>query len=132
MYIFSKQTHNQQEPQISTCLAEDFTTARKTSEYLTKDTTSHSRRGAVTTARQQKSRSSLPGVSRYFSLHQHVQTNFEPHPIFYPMNTGGNTLASSKGVKWPGREAHHLPPSNAEVKNARSFTSTTAYVFVVW
>jgi hypothetical protein len=28
------------------------------------------------------------------------------------------------GVKWPGREADHSPPSSAEVKNAWSHTST--------
>jgi hypothetical protein len=30
----------------------------------------------------------------------------------------------SLGVKWPRREADHLLPSSAEVKNARSYTST--------
>jgi hypothetical protein len=29
------------------------------------------------------------------------------------------------GVKWPGHEADHLPPSNAKVKNVWSFTSTS-------
>jgi hypothetical protein len=33
--------------------------------------------------------------------------------------------ALSLGVKWPGREADHSSPSNAEVKNAFSCTSTT-------
>jgi hypothetical protein len=28
------------------------------------------------------------------------------------------------GVKWPGRQADHSPPSSAEVKNAWSYTST--------
>jgi hypothetical protein len=32
--------------------------------------------------------------------------------------------ALSLGVKRPGREADHLPPSSAEVKNAWSYTST--------
>jgi hypothetical protein len=32
--------------------------------------------------------------------------------------------ALSLGVKWPGREADHSPPSSAEVKNAWSYTST--------
>jgi hypothetical protein len=31
--------------------------------------------------------------------------------------------ALSLGVKWPGREADHSPPSSAEVKNAWSYTS---------
>jgi hypothetical protein len=32
--------------------------------------------------------------------------------------------APSLGVKWPGREADHSPPSSAKVKNAWSYTST--------
>jgi hypothetical protein len=36
------------------------------------------------------------------------------------------------GVKWPGCEADHSPPSSAEVKNAWSCTSTPQYVFMVW
>jgi hypothetical protein len=32
--------------------------------------------------------------------------------------------APSLGVKWPGREADHSPPSKAEVKNVRIYTST--------
>jgi hypothetical protein len=31
--------------------------------------------------------------------------------------------ALSLGIKWPGREADHSPQSNAEVKNAWSYTS---------
>jgi len=34
------------------------------------------------------------------------------------------TGAPSLEVKRPGREADHSPPSNAEVKNAWSYTST--------
>jgi hypothetical protein len=40
--------------------------------------------------------------------------------------------AISLGVKRPGREADHSPPSNAEFKNASSYTSTPQYVFMVW
>jgi len=36
------------------------------------------------------------------------------------------------GVKRPGREADHSPPSSAEVKNAWSYTSTPQYVFMAW
>jgi hypothetical protein len=32
--------------------------------------------------------------------------------------------ALSLGVKWPGHECDHSPPSNAKVKNAWSYTST--------
>jgi hypothetical protein len=40
--------------------------------------------------------------------------------------------ALSLGVKRPGREADHSPPSGAEVKNAWSYTSTPQYAFIVW
>jgi hypothetical protein len=30
----------------------------------------------------------------------------------------------SQGVKWPGRQAHHLPKTNAEVKNTWIYIST--------
>jgi hypothetical protein len=36
------------------------------------------------------------------------------------------------GIKRPGREADHSPPSGADVKNAWSYTSTPPYVFVTW
>jgi hypothetical protein len=36
---------------------------------------------------------------------------------------------SSLGVKRPGSEADHSPPSSAEVKKAWSYTSTPQYVF---
>jgi hypothetical protein len=39
--------------------------------------------------------------------------------------------ALSLGVKRPGREAHHLPPSSAEAKNAWSYISTPQYVFML-
>jgi hypothetical protein len=44
----------------------------------------------------------------------------------------GNGGALSLGVKWPGPEADHSPPSSAEVKNAWSYTSTPQYVFMAW
>jgi hypothetical protein len=37
-----------------------------------------------------------------------------------------------QGVKRPGREADHSPPSNTEVKNAWSYTSSPPYVFMAW
>jgi len=55
-----------------------------------------------------------------------VQTGSGAHPPSYPMDTG--TL--SPGVKRPGLEADHLPPSSAEVKNRWSYTSTPPYVLM--
>jgi hypothetical protein len=40
--------------------------------------------------------------------------------------------ALSLGVKHPVSEADHSPPSSAEVKNARSYTSTPQYAFMAW
>jgi hypothetical protein len=44
------------------------------------------------------------------------------HPASYPVGTG----ALSPGIKRPGREADHSPPTSAEVKNA----STPPYAFM--
>jgi hypothetical protein len=40
--------------------------------------------------------------------------------------------ALSLGVKRPGREADHLPPSSVEVENACSYTSIPQYVLIAW
>jgi hypothetical protein len=55
-----------------------------------------------------------------FSLHHHVQNGSGVHPASYPIGTRG----FFPGVKRPGREADHSPPSSAKVKNAWSYTST--------
>jgi hypothetical protein len=36
------------------------------------------------------------------------------------------------GVKRPGREAIHSPPSSVEVKNAWSYASPPQYAFMAW
>jgi hypothetical protein len=53
------------------------------------------------------------------------------HCILYPQpeDTPG---ALSLGVKRPGREADHSPPSSDEVKYAWSYTSTPQFVFMAW
>jgi hypothetical protein len=38
----------------------------------------------------------------------------------------------SLGIKRPGREADHSPASNAEVKNAWSYTSVPQYASMAW
>jgi hypothetical protein len=40
--------------------------------------------------------------------------------------------ALSLGIKRPGCEADHSPPSSAEDKNERSYTSSPQYVFMEW
>jgi hypothetical protein len=42
------------------------------------------------------------------------------------------TGSFSLGVKRPGREADHSPPSSAEVKNVWSYTNTPQYAFMAW
>jgi hypothetical protein len=54
-----------------------------------------------------------------FSLHHRLQNGSGPHPASYPTVPG----ALSLGVKRPGREADHSPPSGAEVQEW-SYTST--------
>jgi hypothetical protein len=48
------------------------------------------------------------------------------HPTSYTMGTGG----SFPGVKQPGREADHSPPTSAEVKKMWIYTSTPPYAFM--
>jgi hypothetical protein len=50
-----------------------------------------------------------------FSLYYRVQTDSGAHPASYPMGTRSS---------FPEGEADHSPPSNAEVKNEWSYTST--------
>jgi hypothetical protein len=47
-----------------------------------------------------------------FSLHHRVQNGAGTHPASCPLGTGG----SFPGIKRPGREADHSPPSSATVK----------------
>jgi hypothetical protein len=59
----------------------------------------------------------FPAGSGNFYFGHRVQTGSGDHPASYPM-------ILSLGVKLPGREADHSPPSNVEVENAWSYTST--------
>jgi hypothetical protein len=68
------------------------------------------------------SRVQFPAGAGNFSLHHCLQNGSGAHPASYPMGI----RSSSLGVKWPGREADHSPPSSAEVKNEWSYTSTPA------
>jgi hypothetical protein len=66
------------------------------------------------------SRVRFPAGAGNFSLHHRVQNSSGAHTASYPMGTRG----SFPGVKRLGREADHSSPSNAEVKNEWSYTST--------
>jgi len=67
-------------------------------------------------------RGSFPGRERniYIYLRHRVQAGSGAHPASYPVDTGG----TFSGVKRPGRESDHSLPFSAEVKNARSYTSS--------
>jgi len=67
-------------------------------------------------------------MTGFLSLRYRVQTGSVAHPASCPMGTGGSYL----GVKRPGHEADHSPPSSAEVINAWSYLSTPQYVIMVW
>jgi hypothetical protein len=54
----------------------------------------------------------LLSIAYRLALGSSVQTGSGVHQVSYPMDTG----ALSPGVKWPGRDADHSPPSSAEVK----------------
>jgi hypothetical protein len=54
----------------------------------------------------------FPTGAGNFSLHHRVQNGSGAHPAVCPVGTG----AISLGVKRPGREADHSPPSSAEVE----------------
>jgi hypothetical protein len=51
----------------------------------------------------------IPVGARFFA---HVQTSAEAHPASCTMGTG-----SFSGVKRPGHDADHPPPSSAKVEN---------------
>jgi len=55
-----------------------------------------------------------------FSIRHSVQTGSVAHTSSYSLCTWGISL----GIKRPGLEADHSPPSNVEVKNVWSYTST--------
>jgi hypothetical protein len=55
------------------------------------------------------SRDRIPVGARFFA---HIQTGPGAHPASCAVATG-----SYPGVKWPGRGAHHPPPSSAKVTN---------------
>jgi hypothetical protein len=67
----------------------------------------------------------VPVRSRIFTSHV-VQTGSLVHSTSYTMGTAG----SFPGVKRPGREADHSPPTSTEVKTMWIYTSTSPYAFM--
>lgn len=61
--------------------------------------------------------------ARDSSLLQNIQTSSPAHPASYSMGNRGPIL----GIKRPGWEADHSPPSSADIKIERSYISTPQY-----
>jgi hypothetical protein len=60
-----------------------------------------------------------------FSPLEVIQTSSGAHPASYPMGSG----APTPGVKQPGSEPDHSPPTSAEVKNMWIYKSTRTYIY---
>lgn len=59
----------------------------------------------------------FPAGARYFSLLQELQLGSAAHLSFFSVVTFDSC---AKGLKQLGREADHLPPPSANVKNAHT------------
>lgn len=70
--------------------------------------------GIVANLRAGRSRTSrsTPARTTYFSHLRNAHTDFAAHSANNPVNTG----SSAPGSKSAEHEAHHSPPSSAEVK----------------
>jgi hypothetical protein len=69
-------------------------------------------------------RSSSPGKGKTFLTPHVVQTGSGAHSASYPMGTGG----FYPGIKQPGSEADHSPPTSAEVKNTHTSSRHSVYL----
>jgi hypothetical protein len=58
-----------------------------------------------------------------FSLHDRFRAESGAHRASCPIGTRDSFPGGGGGIKGPGREADHSPPSSAEVKYAWSYTS---------
>jgi hypothetical protein len=68
----------------------------------------------------------VPAEHGNFALHHPVRLGPTQPPIQWVPG------AVSLGVKWPGREADHSPPSSAEVKMRGAIPPLTQYAFFTW
>jgi hypothetical protein len=100
-------------------------------EYLTKQLKYKSRDSSVGIALgyeldDRDSRVRFPEGTGNFCLHHRVQNGSEAHQASYPMGTRDTFM----GVKQPGREADHSPPSSAEVKECVELYLHSQYAFM--
>jgi hypothetical protein len=64
----------------------------------------------------------VPVGARFFSHLTVIQIGSGAHPV--PFLFSGYWGLFPRGVKWPGHEADHLPPTSAELRNTWIYTST--------
>jgi hypothetical protein len=78
-------------------------------------------------ARRPRGRGSIPdgGKNFHFSMSSRLALGPTQPPIQWVPG------ALSPGVKRPGREADHLPPTSAEVKKTWVYTSSPPYIFML-
>jgi hypothetical protein len=74
------------------------------------------------------SRVRFPSEAGNFSIHHRVQNGLGPTQLAIQLVPG----ALSLGVKRPGREADHSPPSSAEVEECVELYLHSQYVFMAW
>jgi hypothetical protein len=75
-------------------------------------------------AEQQRYQCSIPARAKYLFLHQ-CSDRLWSYANLFSMPTG----SPFHGAKLPGHVANPPPPSSAKVKNARSYTSSSLYIF---
>jgi hypothetical protein len=110
----------QQPHKMPSCLAQVFLQHMKygsrtfslCSPYKYKDILKQSTRQRSRYSDWLRGRSSSPGRGKNCSILHVVETGTGAHPASYPMGAG--TL--SPGVKRPGRESDHSPPTTTELK----------------
>jgi hypothetical protein len=94
---------------------------------ITKEKGQLSRYNDCLRARRPKGPNSSPGRDKNFLFSMSSRPTLGPTQP--PIQWLPRVL--SRGVKRPGREADHSPPSNAEVKNTWRYTYTSPYGFMV-
>ena len=70
----------------------------------------------------------VPRGANYSSLPQNNHTTSGVHPASYSMGARDSFV----GVKRPGREVDHSPPSSAGLTNDGSYTSNPLHDFMPW
>jgi hypothetical protein len=121
VYLTTQQPSHGTKTSVAWCtMMRQYFTARRTQDAdktRSNTTMKQATKSSIIINDYMKSRNSSLGIptrlrAGNFSLYHRAQNGSGSHPASYPMGTG----ALSLGLKRPGREADHSPPSSAEVK----------------